>query len=211
MPPDLAYSCRNRESAPLPASVGAILRFSPPVARAPSASKSRTVLCGGSRSRPTWRESSPHLRAAAEPHRASRVRQQTPPRTGVESRARAALPMAGVQNQGFQDGEVDSALQPGDAVIPVFLGSHSTQVFTPLGRMSTQTGKPIQNEAVCLSCNKWIQPCRSHSELPRPSLVRALCRRMMPLPEYAFSRRQICTRAPGESGKSDCTFRDGPR
>jgi hypothetical protein len=52
--------------------------------------------------------------------------------------ARHALSMAGAESKGFEDEQVEGALQQGNAVIVIFLGSHPTQVNTSLGRMSTR-------------------------------------------------------------------------
>src|ERR1700689_4024381 len=47
--------------------------------------------------------------------------------------------MAGRQDQGFQNQQVQGALQQGNAFVFALLGSHSTQVFARSGRMSTRT------------------------------------------------------------------------
>jgi hypothetical protein len=62
--------------------------------------------------------------------------------------------MARAQNERLQDEEVEGALQQGNAVVAVLLGSHSTQIFTFSGRMSTQTAIPIQSEPLSLDLLK---------------------------------------------------------
>ncbi len=51
---------------------------------------------------------------------------------------RHTLPMARSQHKRLQNQQVQRALQQGNAIVVILLGSHSTQVSAPLGRMSTR-------------------------------------------------------------------------
>ena len=51
---------------------------------------------------------------------------------------RDPLAMTWAQQERFKNQQVQCALQQGDAIVVIVLGSHSTQVCRSLGRMSTQ-------------------------------------------------------------------------
>jgi hypothetical protein len=80
------------------------------------------------------------------------------------NRTRYALPMAGSGHKRLQNQQVQRALQQGNVIIVSLLGSHSTQVFTRLGRMSTQVVFRIN------SSPSPISPFARLQSLPVPSL-----------------------------------------
>ena len=66
------------------------------------------------------------------------------------NRARHALSMLWTENERPQNQQVECALQQGNPVVRGVLGGHPTQEYTRSGRMSTQTGIPIQSEPLSL-------------------------------------------------------------
>jgi hypothetical protein len=65
------------------------------------------------------------------------------------NQSRHILPMAWPQHQRFR---IQRPLQQGNAIVVILLGSHSTQVSAPLGRMSTQAVRLILEMSIS-SCS----------------------------------------------------------
>jgi hypothetical protein len=57
------------------------------------------------------------------------------------NQARHALSVARAEDKALEDQKVECSLQQGDTIVVILSGSHSTQVFTSLGRMSTRAKK----------------------------------------------------------------------
>ena len=57
--------------------------------------------------------------------------------------ARYALPVTRAEHEGFENEQVEGALQEGDAIVGIVLGRHPTQACITLGRMSTGLGRLI--------------------------------------------------------------------
>ena len=82
---------------------------------------------------PLGADPAPCLPGAAARHRASRDRQERLLQIGAEWMRATPWPWHGPRSERFEDQQVEGALQQGDAVVVVLLGSHSTQVSAPLG------------------------------------------------------------------------------
>ena len=64
------------------------------------------------------------------------------------NQSRDALPMTRSHNQGFQDQQIERALQQGNAVVVARLGCHPTQVLAGWGRMSTQRAERESDQSM---------------------------------------------------------------